>query len=44
MNTGYCFKCWDGKELVGPFCHRYNRHVWSAIGWMKAADAPEATE
>jgi hypothetical protein len=40
MNTMWCLKCWGGKELIGPFCHAYSPHAWSAIGWVKAPDYP----
>lgn len=34
MPSAYCFKCWNGTDLLGPYVHRYNPHVWTGIGWL----------
>ena len=31
----FCVECWDGKELIGPYIHAYNPHVWTGIGWLR---------
>jgi len=34
MGGYYCWGCWDGKELMGPFCHEYNPHILTMAGWL----------
>lgn len=34
INEAYCFQCWDGRSLMGPYVHAYNPHLWSGAGWL----------